>query len=455
MNRAIGPRALAAACIALVVAHVPLRAQSPEVARDLDAVLRRALEVHPSVAAAAAASDAARAGVEIARAAWLPSFTLEGSATRFQEPMLVAPLHGFDPTATPDFDPTLLRGTLGASWTVFDGGRRGAEIARARALEQAGLAGERSAQAELLARTADAYLAVVTGREVVRAQERREAALEAEVARARQLVDEGAAAPLELLRAEAERAQVEAEGEAARQGLELAIATLARTLDVPSEALRGAAFPEPTVPVDPAPALLPTDEATTKALEAAPAVDRAQRAAEAAEAGARAARAAWLPSVRAVAGYNVFAGADVAAVAEWQAGIQVSYPIFTGGARGGAADRAEAEAARARAEARWTEERTARAADAARTAEIEARGRTAALEAAVDRFSELARVERLALDEGAGTQSDWLRAEAGLFQARAGLADARFAVLRARIARAQALGQLDLDWFSTLMEDTP
>jgi outer membrane protein TolC len=101
------------------------------------------------------------------------------------------------------------------------------------------------------------------------------------------------------------------------------------------------------------------------------------------------------------------------------------------------------------------EEQVAREADAARTAETEARGRADALEAAVDRFAELARVERLALDEGAGTQSDWLRAEAGLFQARAGLADARFDVLRARIAWAQALGLLDLDWIASLTEVTP
>jgi outer membrane protein TolC len=422
---------------------------------DLPSVLRRALDVHPSVEAAEAAADAAGAGLRVARAAWLPSFGVEASVTRFQESMLVAPLHRFDPTAVPDFDPTLMRGTLGASWTVFDGGRRGADVDRARALDRAGAAQRREVEADLLARTADAYMTVLAGREVVAAQERRETALEAEVARARQLVTEGAAAPLESLRAEAEWASVRAEGEAARQGLELAVATLARTLDLPVSTLREAVLLTPTIPPGAAPPLLPTDSAAPAALDASPGVRRARLSADAAGAAADAARAAWLPSVEALVGYNLFAGADVSAVAEWQAGVQVRYPLFTGGARSGAAARASAEAERARAEARVVEENTARAADAARTAESEARGRATALEAAVDRFTELARVERLALDEGAGTQSDWLRAEAGLFQARAGLADARFDVLRARIAWARALGLLDLDWIASLTEVSP
>ncbi|MBT8403689.1 MAG: TolC family protein, partial [Gemmatimonadetes bacterium] len=168
------PRAAhAAACLIgalLISAGVPGRAaarvaQDPGTPASLAGVLRRALDVHPSIQAAAAASDAARAGLQVARAAWLPQFGVEGGVTRFQEPMLVAPLHRFDPTAVPDFDPTLMRGTLGASWTVFDGGRRSADVDRARALDGAGRAERRDVEAELLASTADAYLAILSGRE--------------------------------------------------------------------------------------------------------------------------------------------------------------------------------------------------------------------------------------------------------------------------------------------------
>lgn len=451
--RASVGRLLAAA---LTLVAVPAAGQPPEPPpTSLPAAVRRALDVHPSMDAAAAATRAADAGLTAARAAWLPSLGIDGSLTRFQEPMLVAPLHGFDPMAVPDFDATLARGTVGARYTLFDGGRRGADVRGAEASRDAAGAALRDATAALSLRTADAYLAVLSAREVVAAQTRRETALDAEVDRARQLLAEGAAPRLEVLRAEAERASVAADGEAARRRLDLALTTLGRLLDVAPAALRNASLDDPGLPGGLPPDLLPTDTAASAVLDGAPAVVRARSAARAAEAGAAAARSAWLPRVEAQVGYALYAGGSVDAVAEWQAGVQVSYPLFTGGARSGAADRAAAEAARVRAESHVVREEVAQAADAARTAEIEARTRVAALEAAVARYAELARVERLALDEGAGTQSDWLRAEAGLFQARAGLADARNAVLRARLNWGRAVGRLDIEWIDTLLEVTP
>ncbi len=441
---------------ALVVALItswPLSAQNP--ARDLSGVLARALEVHPSVAAAEAATERADAALAVARSAYLPTLGVDGGVTQFQEPMLVAPLHRFDPTSVPDFDETLMRGTLGASYTLFDGGRRGADAERARAVRAGTVAGRREVEAILLERTAQAYLAVLTAREVLAAQGRREEALAAETARARRLLDEGAAPRLELLRAEAELAAVRADGEAARRGLELALATLGRLIDVAPAELRDAPFADPGLPLSDPPPALPTDPASEQALAAAPTVIQAEAAVRAADAGADAARSAWLPSVSAALGYSFFAGGGVDAVAEWQAGLQISYPLFTGGARRGAVAAAAADAARARADTRVVRERAAQSADAARTAEIEARSRVVALEAAVTGFDELARVERLALDEGAGIQSDWLRAEAGLFQARAGLADAGYSVLRARLAWARAVGRLDLDFIDSLLEMTP
>lgn len=422
---------------------------------SLAEAVARALEVHPSIEAATAATEAADAGLRAARATRLPSVAVDGSVVRFEEPMLVAPLHRFDPTAVPDFDATLVRGTMAAQYTLFDGGRRGAEVQRARSLVAAGEAARRDAAANLAQRTAEAYLSVLAAREVVAAQARRESALEAEVDRARQFLREGAAPRLEVLRAEAELSSVQADGEAARRRLDLAVTTLGRLLDVAPAELRNASLDEPGLPTGPPPALLPADTAGSEVLDRSPAVARARSAARAADAGVAAARSAWLPSVDAQVGYTLYAGGSVDAVAEWQAGVSVRYPVFTGGVRAGAVQRARADAVRADAEARVIREEVARAADAARTAELEARSRVAALEAAVTRFAELARVERLALDEGAGTQSDWLRAEAGLFQARAGLADARYAVIRARVAWGRAVGRLDLDWIDSLMEVTP
>ena len=119
-----GGSAPAAALLAVAAAFlipIPAAAQL----RTLQEALERAVEVHPSLARAQAAADAAASGVDGARGALFPSLAVRGSGIRFQEPMLVAPLHRFDPTAVPDFDETLLQGTLGMDWTLFDGGRRG------------------------------------------------------------------------------------------------------------------------------------------------------------------------------------------------------------------------------------------------------------------------------------------------------------------------------------------
>jgi outer membrane protein TolC len=135
--------------------------------------------------------------------------------------------------------------------------------------------------------------------------------------------------------------------------------------------------------------------------------------------------------------------------------VRVRYPLFTGGARRASVDLATARARAAHARAETVREEVALAADRARTAEDEARARISALEAALTSYDELVRVERLALDEGSGVQSDYLSAVAGLNQARAGLARARRDVLAARVFRARALGRLTLDWIADLTEELP
>lgn len=437
--------------LALVSGIGPLLSPTPATAqlRTLQEALERAVEVHPTLARARAAADAAASGVEGARGALFPTLALRGSGIRFQEPMLVAPLHRFDPTTVPDFDETLLQGTLGMDWTLFDGGRRRAGIDAARARAHVTDEGVREAEAVVLQRTAEAYLSVLSARERVAAQERHQTALEAERDRAARLLAEGAAPELELLRAEAELASARAEREAGRQALGLAVTTLGQLLDLPPADVDAGALTPPPLPGEPPP------PAGDFLRTAAPTVAAARGQMAAAEAELSAARSAWLPTLSAVGGYNVFAGGGVSPMAEWQGGLQLSYPLFTGGSRGSAVDASRASLRQARARVEEVAEEAALAAEAARAAEQEARARVVALEAAVSRFAELARVERLALEEGVGMQSDWLRAEAGLFEARAGLADARHRVLSARIGWARATGRLDAARINELLEVAP
>ena len=75
-----------------------------------------------------------------------------------------------------------------------------------------------------------------------------------------------------------------------------------------------------------------------------------------------------------------------------------------------------------------------------------------ALEVAEAQSEEVARIEGLALDAGAGVQTDFLRAQAQLFQARADLSRARHGEVLALIELARVTGDLSLGWIHENME---
>ena len=99
--------ALSSVWVGRVDAQVPGVAAGAADTLTLAGALTVALERDPHLMAASAGADAAAAGRVQARAAWLPSLIGSGTVTRFQEPMVVAPLHRFDPNSPPDFDRTL------------------------------------------------------------------------------------------------------------------------------------------------------------------------------------------------------------------------------------------------------------------------------------------------------------------------------------------------------------
>ncbi len=407
-----------------------------------------ALESDPTLAAALAREEAAGADVQRAGAARLPSLALEGAVTRFQEPMVVAPLHSFDPSSPPRFDQGLVQGAARLRYTAFDGGRIGSSVRAARSARDATEARTATRRMDILERVTDAYLGVLGARAHRDAAARQIAALEAEHDRARQRVETGSAAEVELLRASAALEEARAATISARTRTELAERSLARAMGVDPSEVVGA----PLAEIDAGERVTDETGATPAApvghpdLEAAAAYERA--AGERLD-GERAARLPRLDLTAAMLDYGTWSGGHAA---EWQVGVAVSWPLFTGGARSALIRRTEAELSAARRETEAVTRSIDAAIDAARSAIIEADARTEALDASVSQWTEVARIEALALETGAGTQSDLLTAEASLFRARAGLADATYARLLARVRLARALGRLDLDWLQRTLE---
>jgi outer membrane protein len=414
-----------------------------------DAV-RATLQTHPAVAMAEAHAERGRFLVREVGATRHPQLHLESSVTRFQEPMVVAPLHGFDPRNPPVFDETLAQGALSLGYTLIDAAR-GGRVARTEALAAAAAAQANAARAQAIAEAVRAYLRVRSVREVAAAQEKQVAALQRERDRAAQLVEEGKVARVVLLRAEAALSAARADAVTSASELDVAHQDLAR--------LTGASLPDieqsrlGNVAVQNATA--DRDTVIASAEQQNPELRRLRLQLDAARSERSAAKGWWWPRLQLGGRYVEYASSGTSPQGEWQGGAQLSYPIYTGGARGAAVDRASAEARAADAELSLGRRRVAEAVDRAMTAVRSAAARVAALEAAARQSEEVTRIDRLALEAGAGVQTDYLTAEASLFRVRAALTDARAAEVLARIELARIAGELTTEWLATHVENIP
>ncbi|HWO89956.1 MAG TPA: TolC family protein [Gemmatimonadales bacterium] len=411
--------------------------------------VERALAQYPAVGAARALVDRAAAERGEAGSQRLPRLIVEGSLTRFEEPMLVYPLHGF-PTVpapgsiVPTFDRTLVQGSAFLSWTVYDFGQRSSRLRAATELGRGSEAALTATEQAVAARTAGAYLRVLTVGEVLAAQSQRLAALTAEARRVRQLLAEGKAARIEVLRVDAEAARARSDSIATASQLEVAereLATLTGMERVRAAALdpvpiRDTAVPEPD-----------RAELLERAAAFSPELAEARIRLSSARAAEAAARAARLPELRLTAGIVDRGRASGNFQAEWQAGLGVSYALWTGGGRASQIRRAAAETRAAAEQVRLAEQSLEQSLDRALAALREARARVVALRAAAEQSEEVARIERTALEIGTATQNEYLEAEANLLRTRAQLIEARNGELVALVELARLTGELDPEWF--------
>ena len=443
---------------ALVIAGIcatipPATAQDSAPRLTLSEAVAAALRTHPSLARSRAERIGAGERYREARSGRWPAFLVQGGATRFQEPMIVTPLHSFDPVRPPSFHRTLLQSQWTARYTLFDGGARGGRIAAARADVDAAEARQSGSAMAVIERVASRYLDALTAASVLDAATRRLAALAAERNRAALMVDAGRAPRVTLLRVDAARAAAVADSITAARDALLARRDLAREMGLDPDRASSLTLVSPrNVEPETTP---PETAALARARESNPDLEAARRTLAAEEASLGAARATWLPALDLSAAYTTFSGGSGDFQAEWQGSLVLRYPIFSGGAR-----RARIAGARARVEAasaavRLAEMDVASAVDRARAASVETRARADALEQAVRHLEEVVRIERLALDAGSGTETDFLDAEADLFEARSNLARARHAHVLAGITLARTEGILTTEWLAAYLESRP
>ena len=442
----------ATAALLVLTSARPAAAQDLSGVLTLTDVLTRAAAQHPARESADAAFDRARSVSREASSALYPGLFADASGIRFQEPMVVAPLHGFNPQSPPEFDRTLLQGSVSAAYTVFDGGARSARITRANVLVNAAGSGLEVALQSVLASTARTYVTIGAARDVLTSHAQRLEAVEAERRRATQLFEAGKVARIAMLRAEAAVSAARAdsaeaaaqrtvaEGELARlTGFDQAMIRRSRLARMDAEGLE----------------LLPTAAISILALRFNPEIVRLRGQLHAAELAVTEARSARYPRVQLGGRISEYGSAAGFTNPEWQAGAQVSWQLFTGGARGAASERAVADVRIARADVQLAELRVADAVERAVEAVHSAQSRVAAFTTAAAQQVEVVRIERLSLDAGSGVQSDYLVAEAELFRLRAAATQARAAEIHAHIELARLAGTLSVEWLNSNLERTP
>ncbi|MFQ6046079.1 MAG: TolC family protein, partial [Gemmatimonadales bacterium] len=417
----------------------------------LQEAVERALAFHPDLAQARALEEGAAAQVGEAVARRLPQIGARASATRFQEPMIVRPLHGFDIAEPPEFDRTLLQGNLTAALTLFDGGERRARVRGSRATFRAAEVGLDQVSQDLVATVTHRYLAVLGAARLADAHEAGVRALQAESLRVEQLLSEGRAAPVQLLQVSAALAQTQAEGVDVASRLELAELDLARAVGVNVSETRAERLAEVRLThtarhEDRAAVLARLDGGNLE-------LRKAQLELQAARWNRRAAKSAWLPSLDLTAGYLGFGAAGGDVTGEWQAALRLGYPLFLGGARGARLRRTDWEARAAEQRYLSARLRAEEAADRALSAVARGDAQVVAVEAAVRHLTELVRIEALRVAEGSGTETEFLDAESRLRRARAQLIEARHQAIIARVEVARLTGELSLEWLEATLEE--
>lgn len=437
--------------ISFLVLVVTLQSAQDTSRLTLDAAVRMALERAPLLTVAKEAYAGATGARRQAASQWWPQVGADGSVFRYEEPSLVAPIHGFTPSLIPPFERTLLQGNLTAGWTVFDGGIRSGQVSQATALEDAARYRVDGTAQALIASVTRSFTQVLAASEAVRAQERRGEALRVEAARVGRLLTEGRAAPLERMRADAAVAAALADYAGAQGRLEVAEAGLARLVGVAPARTRGPAL-VPVTLVDGG--TLSRDSLLTLARAASPGIQASASRVTAAKSAERSASGSWYPSLRAEGRLVTYGSGGGNYSTEWQTGLRVSWPVFTGGNRGAAVDRAKAGTAEAAAVLADTELSLANEIDRALAGLTETERRSVALEAAVTQLAEAQRVEALALAQGAGTQSDFLRSEADLATGRAALANARAERIATRVELARLVGSLSPTTLGSIVTTT-
>ncbi|MFN2441980.1 MAG: TolC family protein [Thermoanaerobaculia bacterium] len=425
--------------IALLIFASSAAAQESRVVTLREAV-RAALGNAPAIEAVAAAAEVAAASVGEAEAALDPQVTIAASVFRHDEPMIVQPIHGFEPTRIPPFDRTLIQSSVQGTLLLWDGGAARGRIDQARSMRDAAGVAEDEVRERIVLATVASYLEVLAASREADAEGERIAAIEAERRRIEQLRSVGRAAAVESFRAEAALEAARARRIDAETRLSLARSALGRLTGLDVAEIAAAEF---------AGAVLEREALVAEAALGSARVRRLQAAVEAKVAAVRAAEGSRKPQVAAAGNLLEYGSGDGDFTLEWNAGVHLRFNAIDGGAAKSRIVRARAEVRQAEADLEAAKLDVLEQLDEALAAVRRSSALATSYGAAIQSMTEVVRVERLRLENGVGVQAEYLRAEADLAGARAAFAASRRSLGIAQTELARITGRLDPQWVDT------
>jgi len=255
---------------------------------------------------------------------------------------------------------------------------------------------------------------------------------------ARGLERAGRAAPLDVIRAEVELADI-------RQNLLRARNSDERSRLALNEAM-GRGLGEPVAIVELLPdRLLPPDIPLNDIMDRHPDVEAARLNVMRARSELAGARASSSPTISLRANLNYEGGRDPLDISNWNAGVALAVPIWDSGARKGRVRQASASLRQAESLLRLTEQRVELEYHSARLALVEAHQRLTVTEQAAGLAGEALRVVREKYRVGMGSSIEVLDTQTALTQARANRARAVSDYLSALARWSLAIGEDTLE----------
>jgi outer membrane protein TolC len=299
----------------------------------LDEAVHRALVRSPAMAQQDQAVGNAAVGHRQAWGSFLPSLSLSSSgALRSQ--------NRFDPNTdrvVQGSSDTYSAG-LSAGFTIFDGGRRFAELNAARAEMGAADANREDQRFQVVLQTKDAFFEALRQGDLLTVAEVQLGQAQQNLEMVRRQTQVGRATISDSLRARLDMVN-------ARQAvLQAQVATRSARFALGRQIGEGRpVLPAPPESLEPTPLGMTDEEILRLAVDASPAVRAAEADVGAAAAQVTATRTAYLPSFDFSSGYNWAnqAASFANGVTSWSLSVRASYPLFNGFQRSGAVEQAQ------------------------------------------------------------------------------------------------------------------